>query len=144
MAAGMGPMATREMVNLQRRIAQLEKTVERITQVETKPRLILSDTSKGKIAYTVTAAAVVSDTDDQFDGLMKLTVTVEWAGQPNLVTTSVTVYDWSPCLATAETPAALVGRWGWAAWGVGEDQSAAAEAGDLTEFHWGCDGLCCP
>lgn len=145
MAAGQGPMATREMVNLQRRIGQLEKTLERITQVETKPRLIIPAGGSGKIFFEVDSAATAG-TGSPYNGNMILTVTIIVApcDQPSLIGTSVDVVDWSTCLANAETTAAVVNREGWAFRGIAQSLASGASPGDLTPCHWALDGLCCP
>ena len=97
-----------------------------------------------RIFFTVDSAATAG-TGSPYNGKMVLTVTIVGTeSRPTLIGTSVDVTDWSTCLANAETTAAVVGREGWAFWGIFESLAAGAAAGTLTPYHWALDGLCCP
>ena len=102
----------------------------------------------GRIEFEVTSATTISDSGSPYDGMRELTVTVVGPScnrASMLGETGVKVYEHVPlCLTGDETDEALVGRKGWAFEGVFQDQSAEAEAGDLTPCHWVLDGICCP
>ena len=113
------------------------------TYREGRPRYYGGNHGK-RIFFTVDSAATAG-TSSPYNGKMILTVTiVVTESSPTLIGTSVDVTDWSVCLANAETTAAVVGREGWAFWGIAESLAAGAAAGTLTPYHWALDGLCCP
>jgi len=138
----------RLLMLLEKRLDRLEVIVRRITQIETKPRLILTSGGFQRIEFIVTSATTISSTLSPYDGMRELTVTVQ-SPSCNAVElhdeTGVKVYEHSPqCLTGDETDAALVGRKGWAYQGVHQDMSNGASPGDLTPCHFVLDGLCCP
>jgi len=136
----------REVTLLQKRLERAEATIKRITQIETKPRLIIPGGGSGsKIFFEVDSAAIAGSTSP-YNGKMILTVTIIVApcDQSELIDTSVDVVDWSTCLANAETVEAVEGREGWAYRGIAYSLKSGDPAGTLTPCHWALDGLCCP
>lgn len=133
---------------MMRRIDQLELTVRRITQIDTKPRLIIPPGSGGTIEFLIDSATTISNSSSPYDGMRELTVTITSppCDRTNLhLTSGVKVYEHDPqCLTSDETDEALVGRKGWAFEGVFQDQSSGASPGDLTPCHRVLQGLCCP
>ncbi len=112
---------------------------------------LLIDSNGGgdnRIEFAVDSATTISNSASPYDGMRELTVTVVGPScnrASMLGETGVKVYEHVPlCLTGDETDEALVGRKGWAFEGVFQDQSAEAEAGDLTPCHWVLDGICCP
>lgn len=138
-------MTSRALTLAEKRIERLEIALKRITQIESKPRLIIPGGASGKIFFEVDSAAIAG-TSSPYNGKMILTVTIIVApcDQSDLITTSVDVVDWSTCLANAETTAAVVNRQGWAFRGIAHSLKSGDPAGTLTPCHWALDGLCCP
>lgn len=141
-------MSDRLTMLLEKRLERLEVVVRRITQIETKPRLIIPGGGGARIIeIIVTAATTISDTGSPYDGMRRLTGTVQSPDCPNSAIwgDSVYVYEHVPlCLTGDETDEALVDRKAWAYEGVHQDMSVTAETGDLTPCHWVLMGICCP
>ena len=139
---------SREADLIRRRLDILEKTIERITPVETRPRLILpTGGGASVIEFTIDSATTVDDPDSPFDGMRELTVTVigPSCDRAELLGETATVYEHDPqCLTSDETDEALEDRKGSAFEGIFQDQSSEAEEGDATPCHWVLIGLCCP
>lgn len=142
-------MIARQVALLQKRLERAEATIKRITQIETKPRLIVDGGGGGfnRIEFIVVSATTVADSGSPYNGMRKLVVTVKSpsCNAPGIWNTTVDVYEHQPaCLTDDETDEALAGRKGWAYQGVHQDMSSGADPGDLTPCHYVLDGLCCP
>jgi len=134
---------SRDVMLLLKRMERLELVVRRITQIETKPRLIIPGGGSGKIFFEVDSAEIAG-ASSPYNGKTILTVTVITEPCDQDIETAEVV-DWSSCLANAEMLAALVGREGWAVKGRGRQSLASGAAtGEKTPCHWILDGLCCP
>lgn len=133
-----------------RRIAKVVIEYERRVGIpfeKRDPPLVDQPAGLGLVEFKVTSASTVDDSDSPFDGMRKLVVEIVGpsCNKSSLHGDTVDVYEHDPqCLTADELDAALVDRKGWAYQGVFQDQSATAEAGDLTPCHWVLFGLCCP
>jgi len=126
-----------------RRIDQLELVVRRITQIDTKPRLIIPDVNFHIIEYTIDSL------DDKisgpYTGLIAATATVRGVicGRgAALINTQVEVIDHSGCIF--DVAGEMVGYTGWAVsnmeyWSL--DYTDAE--GDMTPCHYAAFNRCC-
>ena len=99
---------------------------------------------EGKIEYTI-LSVTTAGANSPYNGLNVASVTIVVApcSKPGLIGTSADVVDHSGCLFN-EDFTGLVGRYGWAHWGIAADLSSTASPGDKSPCHWCADGLCCP
>lgn len=105
---------------------------------------MMSGSARTKIEFEIVSVTTAASSSP-YNGLKVATATVDVApcGMSSLLTTSVEVVDHSGCLFN-EDNADLVGRTGWAFWGVAVSLESGAPSGELTPCHWVADNICCP
>jgi len=89
------------------------------------------------IEYTIDSMATSSEAD--YIGLEKATVTIR-GGKPELIGTTVSVYDHSGCIFDAED---MEGYTGWAFLGQFRTLDELQDCDVLTPHHWAAFNRCC-
>lgn len=129
------------LTNLLRRLNTLEMTVRRITQVDTKPRLILPPAGSIVIEYVIDSLATAGSSSP-YNGLIVATATLKSVGaNGDVPEDEIEVIDHGGCTFDL---ADMEGFTGWA-FSDAEFLSLAsgASSGEMTPKHYAAFTRCC-